>query len=247
MASVSKARNTKLAKSLLRNFSETKARAFRRNVLFLEKGRLSEKGNGFIFAYRFIESNLSRLLKMKRGQKISPAEGLFLEKPFITRKGRWNKLVLKVSFKGKAYFVKITQEPRSSRNHLEALSKVERILKKIDHKVNGFTVELIRPAIVFERKSSPHQYFVSEFFDPRQVTLLLNLPRNKETEPLREAIFLLRKKMKKESPDGSAYDIGPHNAFFDKANNKLLLFDVDSSASFGPETPAERWWTIKKK
>lgn len=179
-------------------------------------------------ASHLINSNYKKLL---RGEVVSE-KGFVIKKDSTgnSHKGINNRLLLRVSFQEKVFFVKIGADC-GERTFL-AYQKAKTFFESMNNQFNGYKVGVVPYHFIYQSvKSSDSQlrgFLVSDFFPKNKVSLVLDIERLLGEKAFYEtklgvSFDKLRSKLSKEG----FLDCSAHNCFFDEVKNSLYFFDLN--------------------
>jgi hypothetical protein len=174
--------------------------------------------------YRFLDANLKKLKSLKRGESIITKDGVKITKEHTgSYKGNNNILTLKIDYKNKEFFVRIEPENAVS-NQQHVFETVNEYLKQLNHKVNGFNIQLIKPHIFIRTADKQKVITVTDFYKPNEVTLGIDLPKQEQTH-LNTALNPIARKL----AFRGITDLALHNVFYNRQTKTILLFDLNQT------------------
>ena len=130
-------------------------------------------------------------------------------------RGNRNEGIYRVAARGFTFFVKRNLGTMDTRRAMEETKGLEAILKEHKHKIGTLNLGMIRPHLV------TNQLFVSDFYGLGEVQLVADVTGQKRIE-LDNAIKDLSEEAYWRNNIG---ELSAENTFYDKKQNKLLLFD----------------------
>jgi len=165
--------------------------------------------------------------KLKLGEKITEKRtGATIEKARTGKvKGAHNEITLRVSFRGKMLFVKVSVEDPIK--IIQRQKKAAKLLSIMGNTYNGFNLRIIEPHLVYgtkltpSRKSTSRVFQVTDFFDSKKVTMC-NDYKGAEAAKLIETTHEMQQKMGILELNEST----GVNSFYDKTTRTIYFFDV---------------------
>lgn len=164
-------------------------------------------------------------LPLLKGKKISDnAAGILLEqKSTGSAPGFQNRGVFKATLNGRAFFIKVTR-PEEIGETLNANKEWAKIIQAHRGRINGFTLEILTPHLVYSGKMKLRDipleegFIIYDFLDADRVVQAVDVRGPKKTQ-IAEALLELRQWHHQ-------FILGWGNTFFEPKTNKLILFDL---------------------
>lgn len=174
--------------------------------------------------YKLIVENLEIL---SQGQIIADKKaGIEIEKAATgSYKGAIHYTTLRVKANGREFFVKVSLW-REGESLLAAVHKVDRYLKQVGHKIDGFHIKVIKPHIIYDDPNVKRTFLATNFYNPGEVVQVWDL-KGADYAKVNAPLEKLRKALMDDAPEGQKIKgIGSRNAFYHAKTNTILLFDL---------------------
>jgi len=183
---------------------------------------LKENKGSFFQAARLIRQNFEEL--RRGGAKVIDKEkGLSIKKAGTgSCIGKHNHVTLKVTIKGKHFFLKIF-EYKDYIGVLRGIRTAEGYLKRRNYRICGETIRPIKPHLLFENRLTKKAYIATDFFDEKDAVLVEDMPEGKKKKSITNAINELKKELEHKK---NIIDIWPLNAFYQPKTDSVLLFGL---------------------
>lgn len=166
---------------------------------------------------------------LRRGNEVKSKEGdiSIVRYASGTHKGAANLITLRAKVGERLFFIKIIQGKDTRLAQRYDLAEI--LLQKLGRKINGFTVRIIRPQLIYSEGvenrslSKPGRtFFVSDFIDQKKVVQPYTY-FGKERDKIYETLGEVSDFMKQE---GVILD-SPHlNSFYEQKTKTIYLYDI---------------------